>query len=412
MTQSGSSASSSSQSASASTGGVRTVKKGELIFKEGDKAQHLYLVQSGSATAQLLRAKPIELFHIAQGSIAGEHALMGISINPFSAVATQEVKVLELPVEAVKAQLEGLQGVQKICLKSFLDRIKVFQSEIKSARLEKDSSACPPDQLAKIFGTLFLIAKTKGEPQPDGSFSLNWVSARQYGQRVLIESPKRLEQLADLLVKLNVAEWVMQKDPELENDPNAPLEKSKLILRDLNLIEDTLEHWQYYFFKGGKLDFLKTEEKVMQVVAALAEYSKTTEVDRSGRALFDFAVFIERYKVEFGVSLNADVFALIEQKGVSILRKTLEIEGKTVVKLQFEPKELVRWSRIWTVLKEVERWNEKGYVDISEPGYDPLKKSVAALKTGPTSECPSCKASIEGAPKFCSECGHKLVNAA
>lgn len=412
MASNGNSGSATGASGSPSSGGVRTLKRGELLFKEGEKAQFLYLIQSGSASAQLLRAKPIELFAVVQGSLVGEHALMGVAFNPFSMVATQDLKALELPVDAVKSQLDGLQGVQKICVKSMLDRLKLFQSEIKSIRLEKDSSACPPDQLAKIFGTLFLIAKSKGEAQSNGNISIDWLSARQYGQRVLLESPKRLEQLGDLMVKMNMGEWIMQKDPDLADDPSAPLEKYKLVLRDLSVLEDTLEHWQYYFFKGGKLEFLKTEEKVMQVVAALAEYSKAIEPDRNGRALFDYSVFIERYRTEFGISLNADIFSLIEQKGVSILRKTFEIDGKSIVRLQFEPRELTRWSRIWTVLKEVERWNEKGYVDLSEPGYDPLRKHAPQSKSLLTIDCPSCKAALEGNPKFCSQCGHKLVNAA
>ena len=55
-------------------------------------------------------------------------------------------------------------------------------------------------------------------------------------------------------------------------------------------------------------------------------------------------------------------------------------------------------------MKEIEKWNEKGFVDMSED------ESKAKKKTdGPT--CPQCAAPVQTQSKFCSDCGAKLIAA-
>lgn len=102
-----------------------------------------------------------------------------------------------------------------------------------------------------------------------------------------------------------------------------------------------------------------------------------------------------------GYQLNADHFTNLENKGLFVKRQSTD-QG---VFLHFDYREFERTSKVWRVLREVERWNEKGSVDPNEP-----IDSRRAQKSGPC--CPGCSHPYEGSPKFCSECGHKLVAAA
>jgi hypothetical protein len=385
---------------SAPQNGSRILKKGEVIFKEGEKATVLYLIQSGQVSLQITRGKPIELFSVGAMQVIGDHALTGMTTNPHSAVALVETKVLELPFEAVKTQIEGSSQFVKLLAKSLMDRSKLLQAELKSIRMERDSQPCPPDQLAKIFATLFHVSNMKGEKQKDGSLLVPWPLAKQYAQRVFLESPKRLELAARIFVKLGLATFIMEKS---EEDPEAPEELGKVILKNPALIEWVFEHWQYFYFKGGKTDLLKTDEKVMQVVAALVAYGDELEADRNGSVRIEFSAVVERFKAESGITLNADFFGVIETKGLFLKR----VPTDKGVLLQFEIKEFARWSQIWTVLKEIERWNEKGLID-EEPSFDPRRfaKAASGLK------CESCGHAIEGTPKFCAECGAKVAVAA
>jgi hypothetical protein len=224
---------------------------------------------------------------------------------------------------------------------------------------------------------------------------------RQYAQRLFLESPKRLESAARIFVKLGNASFVMEKN---EEDPEAPEEIGAIAFKNIEFVEWVSEHWQYYYFKGGKTEFLRTDEKVMQVAAALVAYGDELEVDRNGSVRIEFSSVVERFKAESGITLNADFFGVMEQKGLFLKR----VPTDKGVLLQFELKEFARWSQIWTVLKEVERWNEKGFVDPDEPAFDPRRFQKASSGQ----QCPECGHGYEGSPKFCAECGHKLAIAA
>lgn len=379
---------------------IRVFKKGEVLFKESDRAQNIYLIQSGSVVLQLHRQKQnIDLCLLGSMQIAGEHALSGVATHPHSAIATTETKTIELPIDAVKAQVEAAPQLLKFLTKGLSDKLKVVMRELQSLRLERDNTPCPPDQTAKIFGTIFHVARSKGEQGKDGALVVSWPLMKQYAQRVFVESPKRLETATNIFVKLGVAKYQMIKP---DDDPNAQEEIGFVHFMDLPLVEQFFEFYQYYYFKGGKLDLLKTDDRVIQLTDILIDLGSTKELDRHGAVRLDYSDVVEKVKVEMGLQLKGDHFSLLENKGLFVKRQSTE----TGIFLQFDFPEFQRTAKVWRVLREVERWNEKGYVDPNEPVIEAKSKVVGQ------NSCPQCQTTFENMPKFCPECGHKLVAAA
>ena len=378
---------------------VRAVKKGELLFKEGDKATTVYFVQSGALSACLLRTKKhIDLFPLGPHQVAGEHGLLGQATYTYTAVATAETKVVEFPVDAVKAQVEGSQQVIKMLLKSYGERLKHLFNDIKSVKMERDSVPCPDEQVSRIFGAIFHTANHKGKREKDKQkVTVEWGLFKQYAQRVFGESPKRLEQAVLVLVKLKLAEIQMVKN---EEDPDEPESIGYVHFLDLQLVENFFEFYQYYYFKGGKTEVLKPDEMYMNVVAALLKCCEGVEPDRTGVVRLDYPKTLERIKAEMSLTLNADHFVRLESKGLFAKRNATD-QG---VFLQFEPKEYRNTLFCWKVMREIEKWNEKGFVDLNE--------EAAKKKSADKPACPACHAEIPVAAKFCPECGHKMVAAA
>lgn len=378
---------------------VKTFKKGEMIFKDGDKISAVYLIQSGGVNQCLVRGKKtIDLFQIGSSHILSEQVILGVGTHTMSAIASTETKVLEIPIETLKQQYESAPQMLKVIIKSLADRLRLAVNDVRSSRLEKDSSPCPEDQVAKVFGTVFHTANHKGDKSQAGRVIVDWNMMKQYSQRVMGEGPKRLEQAINVLVKHKLALYQMGKAPD---NPDGPEEIQKVHFLDLGLIESFFEFYQYYYFKGGRSDILKVDELCMQMLDGLIKMAETVEPDRFGIVSIEFSVFSDYCKNEIGLNLNNDHFARLEGKGIFMKRRSVA----NSVQLQFELKEYRAVSFSWKILREIDKWNEKGYVDMDEKEDKPKKKNG-----GPS--CPTCSVEVAVGAKFCHECGGKLGVAA
>lgn len=379
--------------------GLKVFKKGEVIFKEGDRVTSVYLLQSGTVFLQFLRGKQKIDFHQASPHmILGEYGLSGQQTHPATAITNAEVKAIEIPLDALKSQIESHSQITKAIIKGFVDKLKVMSNDLKSSRLERDSSPCPPDQTAKIFGTIWHVANHKGEKKSD-RVVVSWGQMKTYAQRVFMESPKRLEQAISIFVKLKLAEFQMVKN---EEDPDAPDELGFIHFFDLLAIEEFFEYYQFYFFKSGKADLLKTDDTAMTIVAGINALAAKSEPDRHGVVRLDYTKVVETLATEYGLQLKADHFSLLEMKGLFCKRQSTD----NGVLLHVEVKEFARVFRIWLVLREIGKWNEKGVIDMRDE-WKPQKK---VMHNGPI--CPECEAHLEKEHKFCPSCGHKITAAA
>lgn len=379
---------------------LKTFKKGDVLFREGEAAKVVYLIQSGSVNLHLSRQKQtIDLCLLGVNQIVGEHALSGATVHPHSAVCTSETKVIELPVEGVRLQVEASSQLMKVLTKGFSDKLRVVLKELQSMKLSLDNTPCPADQTAKIFGALYHSARLKGEAKSDGVITSSWPAVKQYSQRVFMESPKRLEQAANIFVKLGAAKYQWVKN---EDEPDAPEEIGFIHFTDLDLVETFFEFYQYYYFKGGKGELLKTDDRVIQLTQTLVDLGRAETPDRNGVVRLDYMKLVEKVKESMGLQLNADHFTLLEGKGLFVKRQSQDAG----VFLSFEFREFERTLRVWRVLREVERWNEKGSVDPNEPVLEPKAKKLGGI------ECPSCHHPQVESAKFCSECGTKIQQVA
>jgi hypothetical protein len=373
----------------------KTFKKGEFLFKENDKITNLYFVQSGGVNVCLVRGKKtLDLYQLGTQAIVGESLFSGQTNHLYSALCTVETKVLEVSAEAIKPQFEAGPQLFKMVIKSLTDRLKASFNELKSIRLEKDASPCPEEQVAKIFGVVFHTVNHKGTRRKDGSVEITWHMFKQYSQRIFGESIRKLEQACNIMVKLKMASYEMGK---AEDNPDGPEEIQSFVTTSLPLLEAFFEFYQYYYFKQGRSEILKPDDFVINMVDTFLKEAKEIVPDRFGVVSLEFMKVKERLGSDHGIQLNNDHFSRLEQKGCVTKRRTIGDQ----IKLEFEVKELTNLLFTWKVLKEIDKWNEKGAVDINEKEEKKAKKSENA--------CPACSAAVSTQMKFCSECGAPLA---
>lgn len=376
---------------------VRTFRKGDVIFREGDKINFVHMIQSGSVSLCLIKNKKhIDLFLLGPSAVLGEQIIAGTTTYLTSAIATVETKVLEVPAELFKVQFDALPSSMKMLSKSLVDRLKIASNEMRNMKNDKDAIPCPEDQVAKVFGSLYHAIRHKGV-EANGELTVDWVALRQYGQRIFGESHKRTEQACQIMVKMKAGEFLME--PPVDDPEGAPEIRSFKLTKP-GALEAFFEFYQYYYFKGGKSELLKVNDDCFMILKHLLHLVKAEAPDRFGIVSIDFAVVLDSFKDDLGIQLGNGHFSLLESKGLFAKRKTT---SDNKVLLQFELKEFATQLEIWRILREIDKWNERGFVDMADL-EEPTRKKVASGK-----ECPACKAEVQPQAKFCGECGHKLV---
>ncbi len=381
---------------------ARTLKRGEFLFKETDKIQTVYIVQSGQISLQFLKNKKnIEVMTVSTGYVFADQIVLASAVYTYSAMASQETKIIEIPVEAFKSQYESFHQIYKSFIKTSCERLKWAMTEIKNKKSDKDMVPCGVEEIPRAFGFLYHSMKHKGVI--DGlSCRADWATLRQYSQRIFGESLKRTEQVTQILVKLKLAEYVMT--PLDEDDVLSKPEISGFKIYDLAALESFFEFYQYYYYKGNKQNLLRPDEINYNVLNILLMAFEKSEIDKSGVVSRDLNEVTDFFK-DYGISFGSGQLTALETIGLFCKRKPA---ANNQVFLQFELKEFKQIFNSWRILREVEKWNDRNVVDIYEQEETPKKKILILGGVA----CGSCKHVMVSAAKFCSECGARIETSA
>ncbi len=382
----------------ADSNGVKKLKRGEVLFKEGEAPTAVYMIQAGKIGLMLQRgASQLEIATLGVNQVIGEYALFSSGKHAFSAQATQECRVLEVPLDLMKAQFEKCPPGMKLLVKSMADDLKQARQQSKVAKMENEKVPLPQGHIHRLFTELHLIARHIGKKDPNNAdvIVISWNALKLYGSRFFGESPQRLRSLADLLFKLKLAELKIEKPEDSEEE-----ELSEIRLSHVQLYEDFAEFYQYHLFKGSKAEAIYVDLLAMKAAKAIFELSNGAEVDHKGASKLDFGVLLNECKTKYFFDLKNTHLDSLERKGLFVARKSHD-DGR--VDISFDRNEFGKMWQFWAIIHEIDKWNEHGSVNLNEKE-----------ETGPAGGggCPQCQAAVDPKAKFCGNCGAKLAPAA
>ena len=370
---------------------VRKFKRGEALFKEGDKAQSVFIVQSGRVSVYQSRGtQKFEIMLLTTGQIVGEGAILGSETRQLAAEAVSETTVIEVPLKEVRALLDGSHNIIKILFKSMHEKLRVASNDVKNFKMDKETAPCPQILIPKIFSILNFVARYLAKKDEAGNLVLSWSTLHISSVRLFLESRDRMHALVELLHKLGHIEMVMHKNDE-------DVEELHLIkIKDLQLIEDFSEFYQYNLYKGGRSEVIYVELLALQVADALMQLGEGQPLDRHGAVRLNYEQVVEDLKKRFNIVFKPIHIETLERKGLFMKRSSGE--GGNI--LSFDFNEYKKTVAYWKIINEIDKWNTRGKVELVEKAE---KQDV----NGP--KCEACNATITSEMKFCSECGFKLA---
>lgn len=374
----------------------KTLKRGELLFKEGEPIQNIYVIKSGKISLFVERSgKKIEVMTLGPSQVLGEQALLTISRALMSAEAAIETKLIEMPLEVMKTQFAGATAGLKLMMKSVIDDLKFAQTSVRTFKLEQDKNPMPQMFIPKSFCMLNLVARHTGQvvPEKPNERVVDWNTLKLYVSRMFLDSPQRMRTLLDLLLKLKLVEL------KIEKNENGEDELTRIHLFNIQLIEDFMEFYQYNLFKGGRSEVLYPDALAHRVAKNILKVTEKAEVDRKGLVRVEWNNVLKDVKTQFNLDLKDTHLNAMEKKGLFVKRQSQD-NGPAM--LSFERGEFQRICNFWDFIMEIDKWNEKGFVDLNEKPEE-LKAANGAAS------CPQCSGVLAVEHKFCPSCGFKVA---
>ena len=140
----------------------RNLAAGEVLFKEGDKGEEMYLIKSGKVeiSNNAGGVKKV-LAELSEGSFLGEMAIVDDAPRSAAATALSEVSLLILDRAAFKAQLQENPMVEYL-ISSLVKRLRETNEQVKIL-LQKDD-------VCRVAASLLAMGREKGAPDGSGVF--------------------------------------------------------------------------------------------------------------------------------------------------------------------------------------------------------------------------------------------------
>ena len=151
----------------------RAYKKGDVVFKQGERANKLYIVCSGKIKIfkNMLEGKEQILYILSEGDFIGAFNLLKADEFDFSAVALEATQISTLEKSAFdKIMISN----PEITLKIFE---KAYERIMKAESLVERLSSSNPD--AKVIGLLIDLVSNFGSPREDGGILLELTMSRE-----------------------------------------------------------------------------------------------------------------------------------------------------------------------------------------------------------------------------------------
>ncbi|MBK8203319.1 MAG: zinc ribbon domain-containing protein [Bdellovibrionales bacterium] len=202
--------------------------------------------------------------------------------------------------------------------------------------------------------------------------------------------------MIEILKKLGKAEIHLEKNEDEIDEIVA------ITLTDVSLIEDFAEFYQYNLYKPGKSEIIYVDAMALKVATALVEVGKDENVDFRGAVKINYEVILRQVKDQFKFDLKTLHLDSLEKKGLFVKRQP---NDKGQVFLSYDKVEFNNMLRYWQIISEIDKWNQKGFVDLKEQA-----EKVSEV-SGDESHCPSCDGPVSNQQKFCPGCGFKLMAA-
>lgn len=338
----------------------RKIKKGELLFNEGDVSKSMYFVQGGSL--RLFKKKgsaSIELGLIHKGEVIGEMGFLDGGPRSASAEAMGEVDLMEITNSNLVEQLKVLPAWLMVLLKTIVNRLRSANNKIRQLETATTSYTYGSEGVSTTYQFLSIYDVMKictgalvtgarnGEAAAGGAVKVTLARINRYAQQIMGISESKIHEMLDLLERVGLAKM-----------DRAVLDKIKVYLTDLDQLELLIAFINDENLKDNTKKVVFTI-KAVAIMGYIVKHLELFPPGQDGTSEVNLAKILE---IEKAANQGKDPFrfddTFTELVKAKLITELAMKDGNTVT-TKAKARDIVRMYRIQKVMKEVEIINDK-----------------------------------------------------
>ena len=222
---------------------VRRLKKGELLFAEGENSRAMYLIRGGMIRLYKKKGESfIELDTVHSGQVLGELAFLDGNPRSASGEALTDCELMEISGPAFQQVLAKLPDWLKILMKTIVGRLRAASTRIR--QLESASTAynysddgkrsaqyvyLSPIDCMKISTSLLLVSSKNGTPTEQG-IDIRVGLLQRYANQIMGVPVAKITSLLDILSQAGVTAF------------GEGAQSGKIFLKDIDFLEQLITY--------------------------------------------------------------------------------------------------------------------------------------------------------------------------
>ena len=323
--------------------GVKNLKRGEILFREGDEPAAMYVIKVGKiAIIKSKGSSEIVLAELGAGDMLGEMAFFDSRPRSASAKAVIDSVIIELPFSALNAQFKTFPEWLKAIVRTVNNHLRNANIKIKNLEktAEDESEFFNPYMVTRLMAVLGLVGTRFGEKTKDG-IEVSPGILRRYTIQVFQLPTNKLQRLMELLENFGY-----MKVEDLGEG------RQKITIFKLDQIVAFVDFYNDWLFKAEDKR-VTVEEKELPTLKTLVHYGKKESPNAKGMTVINLASVQSTAGMEVGRPFSSDdVNSLIEKKIVSDKMSTENGIVVSFVQAELEAM-LPHWELIHTFKKVV-----------------------------------------------------------
>ncbi|MCM2278559.1 MAG: cyclic nucleotide-binding domain-containing protein [Oligoflexia bacterium] len=245
------------QNAASPSGQIRRLKKGELLFSEGENSRAMYFLRSGMIRLYKKKGDShIEIDTVHSGQILGELAFLDGNPRSASGEALTDCELMEISGPAFMQVLAKMPEWLKMLLKTVVGRLRTSSTRIR--QLESASTAfdysekdgkrsahyvyLSPTDVMKICTGILLVATRNGQNVGSG-LEVRVGLLQRYANQIMGVPVAKITTLMDVLSECGLMSIATEQEGTkvILRDPDQ-LERLITYLNEENLLEPSKRH--------------------------------------------------------------------------------------------------------------------------------------------------------------------------